>query len=142
VNKLKSDNWAKRALTVLMLCALLLQVQSVFACQMMDHGGPVEHCCCDGESSPMAGSELQNSAMQCCDYGVEVSMDVDINEGHSVLLISHSSLDPPPIGVFFILATLWPEFKQTSPTPVLWDLESQPAHPGTNTWLSTFRLRI
>ncbi|WP_345422056.1 hypothetical protein [Halioxenophilus aromaticivorans] len=142
MNKLRSTHWAKRALTVMMLCALLLQVQSVFACQMMDHSGPIEHCCCDEESSSMAVAEHQNSAMQCCDYGVEISMDVNIDEDHPVLLTSHSSLDPPPIAVFFILAALWPDFEQVSPAPVLWDLDSQPAHPGTDTWLSTFRLRI
>jgi len=126
----------------MMLCALLLQVQSVFACQMMDNSGPIEQCCCDDESSPAAVGEAQHSAMQCCDYGLEVSMDVDIDEDHPVLLTSHSSLDPPPIAVYFILAALWPELEQTSPAPALWDLDSQPAHPGTETWLSTLRLRI
>lgn len=142
MNTLRSTDWVKKALTVVMLCALLLQVQTVFACQMMDHSGPIEHCCCDDDASPMAIENNQHDAMQCCEVSINVSMDVESDEIEPVVRTSHSSLDPPPITVVFLLAALWPEVTQVSQPPVLWDLESKPAHPGTSTWLSTSRLRI
>ena len=142
MNTLRSTHWAKMVLTVVMLCALLLQVQTVFACQMMDHSGPIEHCCCDDDSSPMAMGNDQASSMQCCEYSLNVSMGVEVDENEPVILTSYSSLDPPPTTIVFLLVALWPELTQASQPPLHWDLESQPAHPGTSTWLSTSRLRI
>ena len=43
----RASCWQKKAIVAFMLLGLLLQVQTVFACHMMDHSGPIEHCCCD-----------------------------------------------------------------------------------------------
>ncbi|WP_338352569.1 hypothetical protein [Thalassolituus oleivorans] len=143
MNTLRSGHWAKQALVALMLCSVLLQIQTVFACQMMDHSGPIEHCCCDDMASQNGSDAAQTEPAICCDIHTELTLKaVDVDGDEPVILTSHSSLDPPPATMVFLLVTLWPELVHASPSPVVWDLASKPAHPGTSTWLSTLRLRI
>ncbi len=143
MNTFRSGHWAKKALVALILCSVLLQIQTVFACQMMDHSGPIEHCCCDEMASQKGSDTEQIEHSLCCDITTELTLKaVDADTDEPVILASYSSLDPPPATVVFLLVTLWPERTQTSPPPITWDLASKPAHPGTSTWLSTLRLRI
>lgn len=132
----RSGNWTRKALIALLLCSFLFQVQTVFACQMMDHSGPVEQCCCDDMALPKAEPV-------CCDIHTELTVKaVDADKDEPVALSSQPSLDPPPATLVFLLTTLWPDAVQTSPSPVTRDLAANPAHPGTQTWLTTLRLRI
>lgn len=125
-----------------MLCALLLQVQTVFACQMMDQSESIEHCCCDDDASSTAMCNDQTDSAQCCKYSINIAMDIAGDGSDPVIITSHSSLDPPPITIVFLLAALWPDISQAALPLVLWDLASKPANSGTNTWLSTLRLRL
>lgn len=143
MNTLRSGHWTKKALIAVMLCSLLFQIQTVFACQMMDHSGPIEHCCCDDVTGNNSINQVPDEVSDCCHIGTELSLKaVDPDKDEPVLVSSQPSLDPPPASLVFLLVTLWPELVQASPSPVIWDLEANPGHSGTQTYLSTLRLRI
>ncbi len=143
MNALRTGTWTKKVLAVLLLCSLLLQIQTVFACQMMDHSGPIEQCCCDDMATSKGTTEASDERLGCCDISNELTikaMDTDGDE--PVAISSHSSLDPPAAALVFLLVTLWPELVQSQPSPATSDLDADPGHPGTQTYLSTLRLRI
>lgn len=143
MNALTTGNWTKKALEALMLCSLLFQIQTVFACQMMDHSGPIEHCCCDVTTANKSTDEALDMHSDCCDIDTELEVKtVDGDKNKPVLALSQPSLDPPPATLVFLLVTLWPELVQASSSPVIWDLEANPGHAGTQTYLTTLRLRI
>lgn len=126
-----------------MLLSLLLQVQTVFACQMMDHSGPIEHCCCDNMAANEYSDEATKEQSKCCDISNEVTIKAaDTDGGEPIAHSSHSSLDPHSATLVFLLVTLWPELVQPQSSPIIRDLNDDPGHPGTQTYLSTLRLRI
>lgn len=143
MNSFRASYWQKQAIVAFMLLGLLLQVQTVFACQMMDHSGPVEHCCCDDMAANENTDEASGECSVCCDISNELTIKAADTDGDEpVALSSHSSLDPPAARLAFLLVTLWPELVQSQPSPAIWDLKADPRHPGTQTYLSTLRLRI
>lgn len=143
MNALRTGNWTKKVLAALLLCGLLFQIQTVFACQMMDHSGPIEHCCCDNMAANQYSDEATKEQSKCCDISNEVTIKAaDTDGGGPVALSSHSSLDPHSATLVFLLVTLWPELVQPQSSPIIRDLNDDPGHPGTQTYLSTLRLRI
>lgn len=129
-------------LAALLLWSLLFQIQTVFACQMMEHSGPIEDCCCDDMAINESADEASDNRSECCDISNELTLKADAGEQQPATVFSRSSLDPPPVTLVFLLVTLWPELVQSQPSLVIWDLETNPGHPGTRTYLSTLRLRI
>ncbi len=127
----------------MVLLSLLLQVQSVFACQMMDHNGLAEHCCCGEMKDAMASGENQVPASPCCDFSSELTLKgADLESNEPVAIQAQSSLELPQAAFLFILASLWPFEPDLSFQQTFWDWDTNPGHPGTHTYLSTLRLRI
>lgn len=128
-----------RALLVLLLTVGPLQAQTVFACAMMDavmHG----HCCCDEHSDDETVVETSEAA--CCERSVEVNPDhQDARHGTPAGKQTdvRADADPPPILLVGVDAS---ESLRTTahPDPLI----SSPAgaHSGSDTWLTTQRLRI
>ena len=131
---------------ILILLSLLLQVQSVFACELSGQSGLVEHCCCDEMKKSQGRQEGDNVEYesQCCDFSAELLLktgagDVDVEPPtvHSQYYIQL----PPDISV--VESTIvWPRIVDIpSRAPIsLNDIGLN--HPGTQTYLSTRRLRI
>lgn len=110
---------------------------------MMDHSGPIEHCCCDDMPANENTDEVFDEQSKCCDISNKLTVKAADTDGDEpVAVSSHSSLDPPAATFIFLLAILWPEFVQSQSSPIIWDLNADPGHPGTQTYLSTLRLRI
>ena len=110
---------------------------------MMDHSGPIEHCCCDDMATNENTDDVSDEQSKCCDISNELTIKAADTEGDEpVAVSSYSSLDPPSATLIFLLATLWPELVQSQSSPIIWDLNADPGHPGTQTYLSTLRLRI
>jgi hypothetical protein len=151
MNLFRTANWHKKATVVLVLLGLLLQVQTVFACQMMDHSGPIEHCCC-GEMAAHKQSDNQvdnqsdhdqTRTSACCDISSGLSFKAgDLENEDPIAIQSHSAFELPPAALVFLLVSLWPETAGPPSSPDLWDLDTKPGSPGTATYLSTLRLRI
>lgn len=141
MNTLRSGHRTKKAFIAVMLCSLLFQIQTVFACQMMDHSGPIEHCCCDDMTASKNSDKALEKHSNCCDIDTKLTVKAVDADKDEPALVSQPSLDPPLAALVVLLITLWPEF-QASPSPIIWDLEADPGHPGTQTYLSTLRLRI
>lgn len=143
----KHHRLLQKSLMVLILMGLFFQVQTVFACQMMDLSGSMDHCCCDDMASmkdEAAPKVLDMPRIECC--------DIDLNLNHKISDIDHESdpiaLTPPPDTkpsldlLILAIVTLWPELTVISAMPVARELRFDPAHPGTTTYLATQRLRI
>lgn len=125
-----------------MLLGLLLQVQTVFACQMMEHSGPIKHCCC-GEMATQKQSDDEASHSPCCDIGTELTLKAsDTENNEAVALQSTPVLELPQATFVFLMVSLWPEIANPPLSPESWDLDADPGDPGTGTYLSTLRLRI
>lgn len=126
----------------LVLFQLLFQAQTVFACQMMDHSGPIENCCCDDMDFRDANVDTLEAHGICCDIGSELTIkDGDANKEKPILLLSQVSFDPPRTSFVVLLVTLWPDLQSLSSSPD-WDFKADPKHSGSLTYLSTLRLRI
>ncbi len=129
---------SKSALVLLMLFSLLLQVQTVFACQIDENmSGEIEHCCCDDglESTPMSSDD------SCCDYsGVLEFSGIDPDDRQSAIIDFQALLKLPPAALH-LLYELLPE---RTPSAVSLSLVDTPslATVGRHTYLSTLRLRI
>lgn len=128
-----------RLLAAIALLALLLQVQTVFACEMMEYSGPVAECCCgDMADESLAGGGQPECG--CCTFDTRISFNAEAQERQPVLPGTQLALElpqltgPPPSHWPPILAP--PAPGQPTHTP------SSPAHPGTLTYLATRRLRI
>lgn len=125
-----------------MLLGLLLQVQTVFACQMMEHSGPIKHCCC-GEMATQKQSDDEASHSPCCDIGTELTLKASDTETNEVVALqSNPTLELPQATFVFLIVSLWPEIANPPLRPEIWDLDADPGSPGTGTYLSTLRLRI
>lgn len=142
MNALRTENWTKEVLAALLLCSLLFQIQTVFACQMMDHSGPIEYCCCADKATNKNAEKTLDGHSACCDISNELTLKADMDKDEPVAIFSHTSLDPPQATLVFFLVTLWPEHVQSQSSLFTWDLNTNPGHPGTHTYLSTLRLRI
>lgn len=124
-----------RPVSLAAILLLLLQVQSVFACEMMEHSGPVSECCC-GEMI-----DGQVPGCDCCTVETELSLKADPDSGGGVPLpTDRYSLEQPYL--HRSPDYRWPPIlgppsgaHPAIPSPAA-------ARPGRLTWLSTLRLRI
>ena len=126
--------FSQKAFVLLLLLSLLLQVQSVFACQMMERSGNVADCCCDDEPE---------NKPDCCDYSSELALKALPDEVEEALATQLNQLSELSSPVFItLLFSLW----SIEPQPILaliaWDFDHDPGDPGSATYLSTLRLRI
>ena len=127
----------------MVLLSLLLQVQSVFACQMMDHSGLTKHCCCDDMMAAKGSNDPHELASPCCDFSSELTLKgADLEDGEPVAVQAQPSPELPQAAFISILASLWPDEIDLSQQQTFWDWESDPGHLGTDIYLSTQRLRI
>ena len=126
----------------MVIASLLLQVQAVFTCQMMGYHGSVEHCCCDEmKQQKQAGNEMDGASV-CCDFDTELSVKAVDPDKDSPFLLSHISLEAPAwIAVLFLIFILWPVLIR-SLLLKSWGFDDDPGQTGTQTWLSTSRLRL
>lgn len=126
-----------------MLLGLLLQVQTVFACQMMDHSGPIEHCCCGEMAAQKQSSDGQSDHSPCCDISTELTLKAsDLETNEPVALQSSPAFELPQATFVFLIVSLWPETANPPLPPANRDLDADPGSPGTDTYLSTLRLRL
>ncbi|MBL4865872.1 MAG: hypothetical protein JKY67_05805 [Pseudomonadales bacterium] len=132
-----------KALVVLILLSLVLQVQPVFACQMNSNSGLMKHCCCDKMKSHEDSGDKQAGISPCCDFSAEVQLKSSSDLAEEAITVqSQSSPKLSPMTFVVVSLTLWPDLVD-QPTHRFfryWDVD--PGHPGTHTYLSTLRLRI
>jgi hypothetical protein len=136
-----------RALLFLLLFVVgPLQAQSVFACPMMDkvvHG----ECCCVGPSEDKdcvdatCEAALPVGSDPCCDQSVELSLDTDARLDTPILKpIEVSSEVDPPVAILVVhLDLLLPQAEALVP---VFSTPPEVSHSGTDTYLTTQRLRI
>lgn len=124
-------------LVAITLLGLLLQAESAFACRMMEDAGPSKECCC-GDKPAVPTSHQHADQRPCCDFSLELSFKSS-DDDSSPLLISTQSGNSPPLyaapGYTF----------SGSPRELagtIWRRDFDPGHPGTQTYLTTLRLRI
>lgn len=143
MNSLSASCWQKKAIVAFMLLGLLLQAQTVFACQMMELSGPIKHCCCDETARQKQSDVDQVRHSTCCDIGTELTLkasDPETNE--AVTLQLSPAFELPQATLVLLIVSLWPEIANPPLPPEIWDLDADPGSPGTGTYLSTLRLRI
>jgi hypothetical protein len=136
-----------RALLFLLLFVVgPLQAQSVFACPMMDkvvHGD----CCCAGQNEDKdcvdatCDTALPVDPDPCCDQSVELSLDTDARLDTPLLKpVEVSSAVDPPVAILVVyLDFLLPQAEALVP---VFSTPSEVSHSGTDTYLTTQRLRI
>lgn len=142
MRSIKSGKFAKATILTLVLLNLFFQVQTVFACEMMEHAGSIEDCCCDTDliNTDVRAPEIYTP---CCDIGTELTVKgVDANKKQALLPFFQASLDIPPATFILLSLSVWPDSVLSLSSPPFWDLNSNPDDPGTQTYLSTLRLRI
>lgn len=143
MRSIKSGKFFKAAAFVLVLLNLLFHVQTVFACKMMEHAGSIEACCCDKTDLISTDIQVPEIYTPCCDIGTELTVKgVDTNKKQPLLPFFQASLDLPPAIFVLLSVSVWPDFVPSLSSPPPWDLNSNPDDPGTQTYLSTLRLRI
>lgn len=127
----------------MVLLSLLLQAQSVFACQMMDHSGAAEHCCCDAMKLKKDSNDNPETASPCCDFSSRLTLKgAGLEDEDPIVVQSQSSFELPPAAFILVLADLWRVETGPSQPRTFWVWDSDPDNPGTHTYLSTQRLRI
>ena len=142
MNPFKTLYWQKKVTVAIMLLSLLLQVQTVFACQMMDHGGPIKHCCCDDMDTQREVEEDQTNHSFCCDISSELTLKASDIEADDPVTQPSPTFEIPQVKLAFLLVSLLPELTDAHTRTGIVDFHTDPGHPGTATYLSTLRLRI
>ncbi len=143
MNPFRALYWQKKVTVAIMLLSLLLQVQTVFACEMMDYNGPIEHCCCDEMESQKKESNDLDGTSDCCDIHGELFFKAsDLQGDEPIILQANPAFELPQATLIFLLVSLWPDINHPKFSPDLWHLDADPGNPGTATYLSTLRLRI
>lgn len=121
-------------LSLVAILLLLLQVQSVFACEMIEHSGPVSECCCgemiDGQT-PDCG---------CCTVETGLSLKADFDSSEIPLPAAQYSLEQPDL--HGPPDYRWPQTLAPPSSVHFITLSPSVASPGRLTWLATRRLRI
>jgi hypothetical protein len=157
----------QRLLAIVMLLGLLLQVQTVLACQMLgaememavgvhdhhaaSHSGSHSHldhgpdCCCAdvAVADRHASADTEAHTEDCC----YVSSELTLKKGSSgseppMLAPKPPNQEPPEAAIALILAALWPDELFGQQSAVAIDIYADRGAPGTKTYLSTQRLRI
>ncbi len=142
MNPFKTLYWQKKVTVAIMLLSLLLQVQTVFACQMMDHGGPIKHCCCDDMDTQREVEKDQTNHSFCCDISSELTLKASDIEADDPVTQPAPTFEIPQVKLVFLLISLWPELTNNPSSMGIVEFHTDPGHPGTATYLSTLRLRI
>jgi hypothetical protein len=129
-----------------LISGLSVQVQTLFACNLMDDG-PKTTCCCgehmaDGcAMGGGCGSAPGSMATGCCDVGVELELqDIAVVKTTAAKLITQLDAPQPPPAI--LITT---EFNITQPdNPVVPNHHVyRPSWPsGTRTYLVTGRFRV
>jgi hypothetical protein len=129
-----------------LISGLLVQVQTLYACQLMDDG-PKSTCCCGvhmKDGCAMGGgcdSGPGAMAMDCCDVTVEVELqDVAVAQTTAAKLITQLDAPRPPPAV-----AISTEFNFALPdnsTLLEPRVDRLSWSSGTHTYLMTSRLRI
>lgn len=129
-----------RALLLLLLAVGPLQAQSIFACAMMETVVE-DSCCCGDHDGDPARHAMQSGEDPCCERSVRVTVDNDAGQaapaGKSTEL--RSNVDPPQPLVFSVDTLIPP---QPTSEPGVRPLLPATVHSGSDTWLTTQRLRI
>lgn len=131
----------RRTLALLAALALLIQAQSLFACEMMDVSGAVHDCCCADMAMDVA---VDGGDSGCCTFTQTVTVHGagDAERSEPFIQLPKPSIDPPSLWLnahsFFTELT----FETTVDTPLPSFDVVQLSLPGSHTYLATLRLRI
>lgn len=124
-------------LVIVTVLSLLVQVQSTFACAMMDDSGPAKECCC-GHKSTAPNPDSDQSP--CCDFSLDLSFKNSQDGSAPLVLPLQLDLSPPVYAIpSYTLA--WTHQDLVSSKPV-WLHDFGTHNSGTHTYLTTLRLRI
>lgn len=130
--------------TIVLLLVFGLQVQATFACEMTEHNGAAENCCC--EDSTRHPNDIGNNVGEkssCCEFSQDLVVKGSDPEQNNepVAPPKATEIKSPP--VLLAVATLW--LNQPSITSKLPNRETADSSffsPGRLTYLTTQRLRI
>ena len=127
----------------LLLLALLFQVQTVFACQMVEsHRGLASDCCCESMAMPSDEAPMpDHNNGGCCDVENTLSLKDSDDESPSIVQ-ARLVPDLPEASLAFVLVSLDLLPEPTAAPFGLADFRDNPGDPGSLTWLKTRRLRI
>ncbi len=120
-------------LCVLLILSLLIQVQSVFACSMMEHQGPAKDCCCEL-------MVMSSKAGACCEFSQQVSFKAAQPDQSVGLLAANAAPDQAPL--FLLRSTIKPPEPPGLRLDKFLRDSSERVPSGALIWLSTGRLRI
>jgi hypothetical protein len=131
----------RRSLAFLATLALLIQAQSLFACDMMEISGAKHDCCCTDMALDIA---IHGSDSGCCTFTQSVTVHGAGNDEPSepFIQLPKPSLDPPTVWLIadFTFTSITFEATSDSSLPLLDVLLL--TLPGSHTYLATLRLRI
>lgn len=132
----------KGILINLLLLGLLFQVQTVFACQMVEsHRGLASDCCCEEMVMPGDDASVLTVASDCCDLENTLSLKDSDDETPSIVQ-ARLLPDLPEASLAFVLVSLDFLPEPTAAPSGQADFRDNPGDPGSLTWLETRRLRI
>ncbi|MCK5887253.1 hypothetical protein [Alcanivorax jadensis] len=132
----------QRALIGLILLGLLFQVQTVFACQMVDtHRGLASDCCCESMAMTSDEAPMPDRNGGCCDLENTLSLKDSDNDSPSIVQ-ARLVPDLPEASLAFVLVSLDLLPDVTAAPSALVAIGDNPVDSGSHTWLETRRLRI
>ncbi len=132
----------KSLLINLLLLGLLFQVQTVFACQMVEsHRGLASDCCCEEMIMPDGEGVMLADDGGCCDLESTLSLKGSDDDSASILQVRLLP-DHPEALLAFVLVSLSLLPEPTAASSGLADFRDKPGDPGSLTWLETRRLRV
>ncbi len=132
----------QRALIGLILLGLLFQVQTVFACQMVEtHRGLASDCCCESMAMPSDEAPMPDHNSGCCDLENTLSLKDSDNDSPSIVQ-ARLVPDLPEAALAFVLVSLDLLPDVTAAPSALVAIGDNPGDPGSHIWLETRRLRI
>tara|TARA_B100000676_G_scaffold286813_1_gene316767 strand:+ start:608 stop:1051 length:444 start_codon:yes stop_codon:yes gene_type:complete len=140
MRSLRKDH--KSLLINLLLLGLLFQVQTVFACQMVEsHRGLATDCCCESMAMPSDEAPMPDHNGGCCDLENTLSLKDSDDETPSIVQ-ARLLPDLPEASLAFVLVSLDFLPEPTAAPSGQADFRDNPGDPGSLTWLETRRLRI
>lgn len=132
----------QRALIGLILLGLLFQVQTVFACQMVEtHRGLALDCCCESMAMVSDEAPMPDHDGGCCDLENTLSLKDSDNDSRPIVQ-ARLVPDLPEASLAFVLVSLDLLPEVTAAPSALVAIGDNPGDPGSHTWLETRRLRI
>ncbi len=137
-NTLRTPSKKRYAAVFIALFSLLFQVETVFACNMMGQVGSLKHCCCGDKVS--AEKDIATKTHPCCKVSEQLSIKHNSSD-HDESSVSQNNYSPD-FALTFVLVSWLDDFKDVEKTAIHAEWALYPASPGTDTYLSTLRLRI